>query len=247
MLGKILGNNANDGLENDRKNEYEDRRKRARLAGLMYLSVIIFGISAQVTRMSLIDPDDAAATVANIEANMTAFELSFVSDLLMTMSYFMLGLATYLLFEGVNKRASLALLVFVVVSAAIGGVSLLHQYTVVHLLVGDYMAVIGAEQLAAQVMLHLDMYTSGTFIAQILGWGPWLFPLGYMGYMSGYFPKVLGILLMVSCFFHVSDALVYFTVPEMQYITTALLGVAAVTEFATAGWLLVKGVRAQAF
>jgi hypothetical protein len=247
MLGKIFGNNAFDGHENEGKNEYEDRRKRARLAGLMYLSVIIFGISAQVTRMSLIDPEDAAATVGNIEANMTAFRLSFVSDLLMTMSFFMLGLATYLLFEGVNKRASLALLVFVTVSAAVGGVSLLHQYTVVHLLGGDYMAAVGTEQVAAQVMLHLDMYTSGTFIAQILGWGPWLFPLGYLGYRSGYFPKVLGILLMVACFFHVSDALVYFMAPEMQYISSAALGVAAVVEFATCGWLLVKGVRAQAF
>ncbi len=247
MLGKILGNNASDGKENDRKNEYEARKKRARLAGLMYLSVIIFGISAQVTRMSLIDPEDAAATVGNIEANMTAFKLSFVSDLLMTLSYFMLGLATYLLFEGVNKRASLALLVFVLVSAAIGGVSLLHQYTVVHLLGADYMAAIGAEQVAAQVMLHLDMYTSGTFIAQILGWGPWLFPLGYMGYMSGFFPKALGILLMAACFLHVSDALVYFMLPEMHYITSALLGLAAVTEFATCGWLLVKGVSAKAF
>lgn len=213
----------------------------------MYLSVIIFGISAQVTRMSLIDPEDAAATVGNIEANMTAFKLSFVSDLLMTMSYFMLGLATYLLFEGVNKRASLALLVFVLVSAAIGGVSLLHQYTVVHLLGSDYMAAIGAEQVAAQVMLHLDMYTSGTFVAQILGWGPWLFPLGYMGYMSGYFPKVLGILLMVSCFIHVSDALVYFVAPDVHYITSMALGLAAVTEFATCGWLLLKGVSVKAF
>jgi hypothetical protein len=247
MLGKILGKNTFDGNENDGKNEYEDRRRRARLAGLMYLSVIIFGISAQVTRMSLVDPEDAMATVGNIEASMTAFRLSLVSDLLMTMSYFMLGLATYMLFEHVNRRVSLVLLVFVLVSAAIGGVALLHQYTVVHLLGADYMAAIGTEQVAAQVMLHMDMHTSGTFIAQMLGWGPWLFPLGYLGYRSGYFPKVLGILLMVVCFFHVSDALVYFTVPEMQYITSALLGVAAVTEFATCGWLLVKGVRAQAF
>ena len=79
-------------------------------------------------------------------------------------------------------------------------------------------------------MLHMDMYTSGTFIAQILGWGPWLFPLGYMGYMSGYFPKVLGILLMVSCFIHMSDALVYFVAPEMHYITSMALGLAAVSS-----------------
>ena len=112
MLGRIMGKNKIDGRENEEKGEYEQRRRSARIAGLMYLSVIIFGVSAQVTRMSLVDPEDAAATVGNIEANMTAFRLSFVSDLLMTMSFFMLGVATYVLFEHVNKRASLALLVY---------------------------------------------------------------------------------------------------------------------------------------
>lgn len=247
MLGKILGKKTFDGKESANKDEYEDRRKRARIAGLIYLSTIIFGISAQVTRMSLVDPEDAVATVGNIEANMTAFRLSLVSDLFMTMSFTMLGLATYMLFEHVNKRVSLVLLVFVLVSAAIGGVALLHQYTVVHLLGADYMAAIGTEQVAAQVMLQMDMHTSGTYIAQLLGWGPWLFPLGYLGYRSGYFPKVLGILLMVVCFFHVFDALMYLMLPEMQDISSMLLGVAAVVEFATCGWLLVKGVRAQAF
>ena len=50
-----------------------DQRKAARVAGLMYLTLIIFGIGGQLTRSSFVEPDDATATANNIMANEIKF------------------------------------------------------------------------------------------------------------------------------------------------------------------------------
>src|SRR6059058_4568666 len=53
----------------------------ARIAGLLYLMVAILGGFAQVVRVKVYEPGDAAATAANIVANATLVRLSFVADL----------------------------------------------------------------------------------------------------------------------------------------------------------------------
>ena len=61
----------------------------ARLAGLLYLLLIIFGVFAQFfVRSSLIVPDDTVATINNIMANEWQFRLGFVSDMAMMTIYF---------------------------------------------------------------------------------------------------------------------------------------------------------------
>ena len=42
------------------------QRKAARVAGLLYLAVIVFGVTAELVRQSLIVPGDAATTASNI-------------------------------------------------------------------------------------------------------------------------------------------------------------------------------------
>ena len=49
--------------------DYTPSRKMVLAAGLFYLGVIVFGIIAQMTRMGLIEPDDATATFANLMAS----------------------------------------------------------------------------------------------------------------------------------------------------------------------------------
>lgn len=53
----------------------------ARMAGLLYLVVAIFGGFAQIVRVNVYEPGNASATSANIVANATLVRLSFVADL----------------------------------------------------------------------------------------------------------------------------------------------------------------------
>jgi uncharacterized protein DUF4386 len=219
-------------------------KKTAKIAGIFYLLVIAFGIFAQVVRQSFIVTVDATVTANNILNSELLFRFSFISDLFMITSYFLLGVTFYVLFKSVNNNISLVLLVFVLISSAIAGINMLNHFAVLQLLSGaDYLAAFEAEQLFAQVMFHLDMHEAGAFIAQIFGWGPWLFPLGYLGYKSGYFPRILSILLMLACFGLLIEGFVYFLIPDYKVITYPGLAIATIAEFWCCGWLLIKGVK----
>ncbi|GAH11707.1 unnamed protein product, partial [marine sediment metagenome] len=69
---------------------------------------------------------------------------------------------------------------------------------------GDYLTVFTTGQLNALVMLFLNMHEIGYSIGTIF-FGLWLLPLGYLVFKSGYFPRVLGILLLISCFGYLID------------------------------------------
>ena len=50
-----------------------------------------------------------------------------------------------------------------------------------------------------QMMLFLDLHSQGVIIASIF-WGLWLFPLSYLIYKSGYFPKIIGTAVIIGGF-----------------------------------------------
>jgi len=67
------------------------QRKAARVAGVLYLIVIVAGVSAEFfVRQRLIVPGNATATANNIMANELLFRLGFVSDLIMITSFLLL-------------------------------------------------------------------------------------------------------------------------------------------------------------
>ena len=67
----------------------------ARTAGLLYLVVAIFGGFAQIVRVNVYEPGDAAATSANILANATWVRLSFVADLVQALVWLVLAVTLY--------------------------------------------------------------------------------------------------------------------------------------------------------
>ncbi|MDW5564126.1 MAG: DUF4386 family protein [Methanomassiliicoccus sp.] len=57
---------------------------------------------------------------------------------------------------------------------------MLNLFAALQLLGGaDYLAVFPVDQLQAQALLYINMYTNGFMIAQIF-YGAWLLPLGYL-------------------------------------------------------------------
>ena len=98
----------------------------------------------------------------------------------------------------------------------------------------------GSDALAG---LFADMHAAGYLIAQMF-FGLWLLPLGFLVYRSGYFPKVLGVLLAIGCFGYLADLFTHFLVPDIaESIAPFVVAPAAVGELSLVVWLLVKGVR----
>jgi hypothetical protein len=218
--------------------------KTARVAGFLYLLVIVFVFFAGV-RYSLIVPGDAATTANNIRADELLFRIGFVGDLIHSTCFLLLAWALYVLFKPVNKNLALLFVLFVVACVVIQCINLLINFTGLLLLSdADYLTLFEADQLHAQEMLFRNLYENGILIAQIF-FGLWLLPLGYLVYKSGYLPRILGILLMIGCFGYLIDFFQYFLFPDYEVITYPGLAVATIAEISLCGWLLLKGVKVQ--
>ncbi len=219
--------------------------KTARIAGYMYLGNIITGIFAQVVRSSLIVSGDAAATVKNIMASEWLFRIGFVSDLIMVMFYLLMGLVFYILLNPVNKNIALLMLCMNLVGIPMLGLNMLNQFATLLLMSGaGYLTVFVPDQLHALGMLFFDLHEYGYSIA-VISWGFYLLPLGYLVYKSGYFPRILGVFLMLASLGDLIQFLQIFLFPGHEVITYPGLAVALIAEFSFAFWLLVKGAKEQ--
>lgn len=219
--------------------------KTARIAGMLYLLTIVFGVFAQYVRSTFIVPGDAAATVGNIMASESLFRFGFMSDLIMTTCYLLLALVLYVLLKPVDKNLSLSFVLFTSLSVAIMCLNMLNQFAPLVLLSGEsYLTVFNADQLNALALVFLNLQRYGYLIAQLF-FGIWLLPLGYVVSKSRYFPRVLGVLLMIACFGHLTEFFQVFLFPNQAAITTPALIAATLGEFSFCFWLLFKGANIQ--
>ena len=164
-------------------------------AGLFYLGLILFGMIAQMIRMGLIESDNAVATVDNIIASGSMLQVSFVSDIVSETCLILLGLTCFMIFKRVNNHVAIVMLLLVVLSGTYALINMHHMLDAIQL-VGGAGPLSAAE--ADAVLMQLDLHEEGTIIAQIIGWGPWLVPLGYLGYCSGFFPRMIAVILIIG-------------------------------------------------
>jgi len=103
-------------------------------------------------------------------------------------------------------------------------------------------AALGAETSRAMSAFFLEMHGYGYAVAQIF-FGLWLPPLGYPVLVSGYFPRWLGVLLMVGCAGYLAGIPFTCVIPGADIWATIVTLPALVAELSLIGWLLIKGVR----
>lgn len=213
----------------------------ARLAGFLYLLVVPLGIFGSLYVPSrLIVSGDAAATANNLMASETLFRLAIVSDLLAPLVLIFVVLFLYKLLKPVDKNMAWLMVIFLLLGVPIALLSKANQFIALQLLSGaDYLTVFTQEQLQALALLFLRLHDRAGTIAAIF-WGLWLFPMGYLVFQSGFFPRILGILLMIACFGYVINS---FSIFLGYTVNIGLL--AALGEVLFILWLLIKGVDAE--
>lgn len=225
------------------KEKMNSIKKTARFAGLLYIIMSISYIFGQYVRSTLIIYGDATTTASNIVASEWLFHIGFMSDLIAITLYFITACVLYILLKSVNKDIALLFVLFTLGAVSVQFINALNQFAALLLLSGtDYLTVFGAGQLNALAMLFLNLHQYGFIISQIF-FGLWLFPLGYLIYKSDYFPKILGILLMIACFGHLLEFFQIFLFPNYKVIAYPGLIAAMIGEFSLMFWLLIKGVK----
>src|SRR5439155_23357866 len=180
-------------------------KKAARIAGAIYLSMVVTGpFSLIYVPSKLIVRGNAAATADNILAHETMFRLSIMADLVGQVIFICLAIALYRLLSGVNKMWAGLMVAFVLVSAAVGFFNTLNDIAARTLFRGaDFLAVFDKPQRDALAYLFVRLHSQGILITEIF-WGLWLFPFGLLVFRSRFLPRFIGVWLMINCFGYVA-------------------------------------------
>src|SRR6266702_3427816 len=232
---------------NEKETKMPTSPKRiARIAGVLYLLVGIFGGFAEgFMEPRMYVAGNAATTAGNLVANAGLVRIGVVADLLDPTLFVFLGLTLYLLLKHVNKSVAMAMVVLVAISAGITCLNAVFEFEGLQVATGAVdLAAFGTAGSNALVLLLLDTQHYGLLIAQVF-FGLWLVPLGYLAYKSaGWFPKWLGVLLIVGGACYLVDLLAAFLVPDFgNEIHTFVTIPSAIAEISMVLYLLVIGVK----
>ncbi len=220
-------------------------KRLARIAGVLYLLVGIFGGFAE----GFVDPKmyvagNAAATAGNVVANAGLVRMSVVAHLLDGTFFIFLALTLFVLLQAAHSSVARAMLVLVALATGIICLNAVFQFEGLRVATdSSYATAFGRAGSNALVLLLLDTQHYGTLIAQVF-FGLWLVPLGYLADKSGLFPRWLGALLVVGGVCYVVDLLAAFLAPDFsQRIHAFVVIPCAIAEISMVLYLLVAGVK----
>jgi hypothetical protein len=214
-------------------------RLTARLAGLFYFLMAVFGEVASLTRHGLIVSGDAAATAINIQAHQSMYLVGYVGDILMVASYVVVTALLYRVFEPVNKSIALTAAAFGLTGCAILAIAYSFELTPLTLLANmRYLGAFTVSQRQTLSYLSLNFY-SQTYGLSLVFFAFYLLLTGWLIFRSSFMPRILGVLLMLGVW-----GLAFLSPPfALKYLVWLRFG--SIGELLLLLWLLVKGVNSD--
>lgn len=231
----------------EKLNTNNQMKKNARIAGLLYLIIILSGLFSEMfVRSGIVVLNDASATATNIMENQTLFRIGFLSDLIMVMSDVGVALLLYLLLKPVNKGLSMLAAFFRLAQATVLGLNLLNVYLPLLLLnKAEYLNSFTPDQLNSLSLLFMNAHSYGYLISGVF-FGISCVLLGNLLYKSVHFPTWLGILVSAAGISYLIDCLANFLAPQYAGISEMLvIFIAVISELSLCFFLLIKGVKNQ--
>jgi hypothetical protein len=222
-------------------------RTFARIAGVLYLIIFFVAPFAfEFGRTSVVVPGDAAATVDNIMASESVFRIGMVAESVVVLVEIVLAAILYVLLKPVSQALSLAAAFSRLAEAVVQAVNLFTAVPALLLLGGaGYLTVFEPAQLDALVLLFLDVNAFGILVWGLI-FGFHLLLLGYLVYKSGFWPRILGILLVLASLGYLAQSYGHLLAPQYDDLLATIVVVLAVPgELAFALWLLIKGVNVE--
>lgn len=217
----------------------------ARIAGLLYLVIFLMAPFAEFfVREGLIVAGDASATAANIRGSEGLFRAGFATDLVVFVIEVAQAAILYVLLAPVSRPLALVMSFARLAQATILGLNLLNMYTGLQLLTAPEYAGLGAG-VETMALVFLNAQSFGYELGLVF-FALHLFALGYLVHRSGFLPRVLGVLLVVSALGYAANSFSVFLAPGLADVMAVVVIVAAlIGELPLTLWLLVKGVNAD--
>ncbi|MBL7994008.1 DUF4386 domain-containing protein [bacterium] len=218
-------------------------KNTARLAGLLYLFLIITGAYfVMYVPSQIIVMGDATTTAENIHANEFLFRTGIISDLISNTIFLILVLVLYRLFKEINVH--LAKFMVALVMVQIPGVFIVEAFNITSLMIfkGEILKTFELNQRQDLAMLFLQINDYGTMISMMF-WGLWLFPLAILVYRSRFLPRFLGVWLIINAFAYLVISFTGLLLPQYQEMIKTLSFPAILGEVAFMLWLLIMGAK----
>lgn len=219
----------------------------ARISGTLYLFIIIFGgFSDGYVLNTLVIPNDAATTAHNIMASPALWRLGVVACLIVPILAVAQLLPAYLLIRPVHKNLALLMIFFNIVSLSVESVSKIFLLMIYPLLSNtNYGTIFGLQQIYSYVQILITTHNISFNIALIFFSGDCLVS-GYLIFKSGYFPRILGVLLQIAGISYLIGSFSWLFTPDFaDFIALPLMISAFIGETSFCLWLLAKGVNIE--
>lgn len=157
----------------------------ARQAGFVYFVFAIVAIVGEFVFPGFVVPGDATATASNIAAGELTYRLSILTGLITHIMFIVLVVLLYKLFEDVDKKYAMLMVLLVTVGVAVALAGLLNKNAPLILLSGaEYQTAFTQPQLDALALGFLRLHSGGVTVAMAF-WGLWLFSVRYPCHQIG--------------------------------------------------------------
>ena len=225
----------------------EPTRRTARIAGLLYLVVVLTGpfVLLYVPGKVFV-PGDATATVNAILAHETLFRTSIAAGIVAEVAFVLAVLTLYRLLKGVDAQLAALMVIFILIDVPLAFLGTANQVATLTFARGaDFLSAFDTPQREAVITLLMNFDRQGVVVSEVF-WGLWLLPLGVLVYRSGFLPRFLGVWLFVNGIAYlVMSATGLFSPGHSEWVrkvsTPVLFG-----EVALMLWLLIVGARVKA-
>jgi hypothetical protein len=214
----------------------------ARMAGALWLIVILVSIVAVVGGASLDLHGDPATLAANALASAPRIRLAFVMLFFGKICYLGGTVLLYELLKPVNKSVAL-FGAFCGLAGLLSGAHGLNQLTALSLLEESRRA---TEPVASQLQGAVKIFLAPGFSGEDVFFGCQIVSVGYLIARSHFVPRAIGVLLVLGGLGFLITAFTNFLSPQLgARLAPLLLPIAALGEGSLALWLLLKGVNVE--
>ncbi|HME80732.1 MAG TPA: DUF4386 domain-containing protein [Candidatus Eremiobacteraceae bacterium] len=218
--------------------------RNARIAGLLYLAVVLLGpVRLKYIPSVLFVTGDAAATAHNIASHEHLFRIGIYTDLLSATMEIFVMLALYRLLNGVDRTLATTMVILGIADVPIYFVNTLNDFgALLFARGGDFLSAFGQTQQYAMVMQYLNLHDYGVVVNEVF-WGLWLLPFGILVYKSGFLPRILGVWLVLNGFAYLAQNFAGVLLPRYADAVGNVAFPFQLGEVAIVIWLIVMGAK----
>jgi hypothetical protein len=221
-------------------------RLQARIAGLLYLIVIVVAIFLPfaVAPSGMMRGDAALPAIAKIMAAKPLYVLSGAAQLFVGACDIGVAVILYELLKPVSRSLAFAAAAFRIVFVAIANANVINHFAPLFLLSGaPYLGAFTPGQLQGLAMMFLHLRTTGMDIALVF-FGFHCLIAGYLIVRSTFFPRILGLLLAIGGLGYLANIFATAIPPELAArLFPYVMLPAGLAELALSLWLLIVGVN----